>query len=238
MKIAILAAGVGSRLQPLTNDKPKSLLKIKNGTIIGKLVNQFKLNGFNEFIIVLGYQEKKLKDYLTYTFPNEHFEFIYNSNYEIMNNIYSFYLLRPFIKENNLLLVNSDLVCEDAIIKIAVDSPLNTLIVDDIKILNEEEMKVMVTEEGHISHIGKGLPPSKSYGEYIGLLKFDKKTVNKIMKTAEKFIRNGLTNEWYENVINYELPKLRLKPVPIKGLKWLEVDTVGDYKRALEIFGG
>ena len=57
MKAIILAAGKGSRLYPITLNKPKGLLKIGNETILDRLIRQFKEAGVSDIVIVIGYQK-------------------------------------------------------------------------------------------------------------------------------------------------------------------------------------
>ena len=51
MKAMILAAGLGTRLRPLTNDKPKALVEIDGEPILGILIKRLRKSGFNEMII-------------------------------------------------------------------------------------------------------------------------------------------------------------------------------------------
>lgn len=237
MKVGILAAGIGSRLQPYTNDKPKALLEINKTTMIGNLIKQLKDNNLKDFVIIVGHEDKKLINYLRNTFPKDHFKFIYNSNYYNMNNIYSFYLLKPYVLNEDLILANSDLICEDAIVELLAKSPLNTVMVDNKKKLNEESMKILINDKGHISQMGKELIPSASYGEYIGLLKLSHDRVSQIMETVGDFIHKGEVNVWYENAINKDLRILELLPISTSGHQWFEIDTHEDYSSAIEIFG-
>ena len=61
MKAIILAAGLGSRLMPLTKEMPKSMLKVGGKPILKWIVDNLKSCGIHEIIIVTGYkQDKKL----------------------------------------------------------------------------------------------------------------------------------------------------------------------------------
>jgi len=62
--IFLLAGGKGVRLYPLTKNNPKPMLKIKNKTIIEKIINNFKEQGFCNFVISVNYLKNKIKNFL------------------------------------------------------------------------------------------------------------------------------------------------------------------------------
>jgi len=64
IKALILAGGKGTRLRPLTLDTPKSLIKIKNKTMLEHLFDLFKKYGINEIILSVGYMKDKIKEYV------------------------------------------------------------------------------------------------------------------------------------------------------------------------------
>ena len=66
MKAIILAAGKGTRLYPITLNKPKGLLEIGNETILGRLIRQFNELGIADILLVVGYQKEKLIDHFVH----------------------------------------------------------------------------------------------------------------------------------------------------------------------------
>ncbi len=64
MKAVILAAGIASRLRPLTDTTPKCLLKIGERCLLERAFDALIQNGFNEFIIVTGYRQQQIVDFL------------------------------------------------------------------------------------------------------------------------------------------------------------------------------
>ncbi len=63
MKVVILAAGKGTRMLPLTKDKPKHFIKIKGKPFLHYLLTDLKKAGYNDFGIVVNYQKKVFKEY-------------------------------------------------------------------------------------------------------------------------------------------------------------------------------
>ena len=110
MKAVILAAGIASRLRPLTDTTPKCLLKIGERCLLERAFDALIQNGFNEFIIVTGYRQQQIVDFLQAHYPAQSITFIYNDKYESTNNIYSLWLPRPYTEREEVLLLDSDIV--------------------------------------------------------------------------------------------------------------------------------
>ena len=84
MKAIILAAGKGSRLYPITLNKPKGLLKIGNETILDRLIRQFKEAGVSDIVIVIGYQKEKIREHF-----DDSVRFIEYDDYDKTNNLHT-----------------------------------------------------------------------------------------------------------------------------------------------------
>ena len=105
MKAVILAAGIASRLRPLTDTTPKCLLKIGERCLLERAFDALIQNGFDEFIIVTGYRQQQIVDFLQARYPVQNITFIYNDRYESTNNIYSLWLTRPYTDGEEILLL-------------------------------------------------------------------------------------------------------------------------------------
>jgi NDP-sugar pyrophosphorylase family protein len=64
MRAMILAAGLGTRLKPLTDSTPKALIKIKEYTLLELQIKRLTAEGFNEIIINVHHFADKIKEYL------------------------------------------------------------------------------------------------------------------------------------------------------------------------------
>ena len=117
MKAVILAAGIASRLRPLTDTTPKCLLKIGERCLLERAFDALIQNGFDEFIIVTGYRQQQIVDFLQARYPVQNITFIYNDRYESTNNIYSLWLTRPYTDGEEILLLDSDIVFDPQIVK-------------------------------------------------------------------------------------------------------------------------
>lgn len=63
MKAVVLAAGQGTRLRPLTDDKPKGLVEVAEKPILTHCFDQLAELGADEFLVVVGYKKEKIIDH-------------------------------------------------------------------------------------------------------------------------------------------------------------------------------
>ena len=110
----ILAAGMAKRLRPLTNDKPKCLLKVGERTLLERTVEAMRQTGITEFVVVTGYCADQIRDFLTAHYPQTIFHFLHNVDYEHNNNIYSLWMSGQVVRGREFLLMDSDILCDPA----------------------------------------------------------------------------------------------------------------------------
>lgn len=230
MQYFILAAGKGIRLKNLTHDKPKALLDLGNGEdILGFQIRVIKdLDRDADIYVVSGYLAEVIKK----KYPN--IKEIYNHHFEDMNNIYSVYLIREFIK-GEFIIINGDTVFHPFILKKLLERSTGTYsVIDNIKPLSGEGMKVMI-KSGKIIRFGKDISPLEADGEYIGLTRFITSDAKILFCEIEKMLNEGRGYAWYENAYSRITDRVKFTPVFTNGLLWIEVDNESDYKKAKEI---
>ena len=111
-KAVIIAAGLGSRLIPVTLSTPKPLVRVKGERMIDSTLNALKKVGIDEIYIVRGYLKQQFNELLI-DYPN--IKFIDNDKYNEANNIYSIYLAKEhlenaYILEADWILYNQNLI--------------------------------------------------------------------------------------------------------------------------------
>ena len=192
----ILAAGMGTRLMPLTKDIPKALLKINEITLLERMIKNCINADINKFIVVVGYNKDKVIDLCPEIAEKYDIEIktIANEKYDITNTSVSTYIASKFIEENDLddfVLVNGDNVVDPEIILNLVDSNNTGMIVDNFKELNEESFNEDKTiANGKINSIGKGLDiPSSSRGISWG--------IGNLTIESDIYKKYGNNNDWW-----------------------------------------
>ncbi len=111
----LLAAGTGSRLFPLTQNAPKCLTLVNGKSILERLINNLKSQGFKRLVIVTGYLKESIMDYLGEKSGDISIEYVYSPLYKTTNNIYSLWMTRNIINEP-FVLFESDLVLNSTLL--------------------------------------------------------------------------------------------------------------------------
>ena len=94
MKALILAAGMASRLRPLTANTPKCLLKIGERCLLQRSIDALIASGIDELVIVTGFLREKIESFVASHYPNLKVKFIFNEVFDSTYNIYSLWLAR------------------------------------------------------------------------------------------------------------------------------------------------
>jgi len=116
MQAIILAAGMGNRLGKYTQNNTKCMLEINGKKLIHRALHALETNGIQKCILVVGYQKQNVIDLIGSQFGKMKIEYISNDVYDKTNNIYSLYLAKDNLLEDDTLLLESDLIFEDRII--------------------------------------------------------------------------------------------------------------------------
>ena len=228
MKVVILAAGVGSRLRPETEDKPKAMIRVQDKPLVQYQLESVLKAGFREkdIHILGGYKMERIQEH----FRGTDVQFIYNPHFNTMNNIYSFLLTKQI--GDDLLLINSDDFYDERMIPLLLNHEAPTaILVDRHKQLTEEGMRVKL-EEGRLTEINKKIPLEEADGEYIGISKLAKADLEILYRTAQAMIDKGKTDAWYENVYEACASEVKIVGVDTRGYPWIEIDDFNDLETA------
>lgn len=235
MKAIILAAGTASRLRPLTLHTPKCLLKVGERTLLQRSMDAIIKAGVREFVIVTGYLHEKIENFVQETYGNSiSVCFIHNKDYETTNNIYSLWLARPEAEGEEVLLLDSDLLYDGQIVERVLDDSHENVLTLIRHELGEEEMKVVMDENGAIAEISKTCDPASADGESLGIERMGKAYTTALYKELD-----GMMNQEHLENTFYELAFLRLiakgstfSVLDVTDLFSCELDTIEDFENA------
>jgi L-glutamine-phosphate cytidylyltransferase len=244
MKVIILAAGRGSRLTPLTDDKPKCLVKLFGKSLLEWQIEKFRKFGINDISVVTGYK----KELISF----DGIKIYHNKNFEKTNMIETLFCAKKEI--NEMVIVSyGDIIFQDDVIQKLIESKEDfSIIVDkewkkywDIRFDNplDDAESLILDSENNIKNIGqKTTTLDEIQGQYIGLMMFKGNSTEIIKNFYEKMKKLSTIDK---NPLNSNLPfelsymtdflqglineKYKLKAILIKN-GWLELDSMQDYK--------
>lgn len=239
MKAVILAAGVASRLRPLTNHTPKCLLNVGSKNILELTIENLLANNISEIIIVTGYLENKIRDFINLRFPELNITFLYNEFYESTNNIYSLWLTRNDLNGDDMLLMDSDIVFNRKIIEKLCSSEKKNCLALKRQELSDEEIKVRIDQKGRVLEISKEVNLAEAAGESVGIELFSKEVIPALFKVIERKVNiENNVNQFYEaafqELINSSSHEIYI--VDITEYFCMEIDTAEDLKLAGELY--
>jgi choline kinase len=229
----ILAAGMAKRLRPLTDTKPKCLLKVGERTLLERTVDAMRQAGITEFLVVTGYRGEMIRDFLR---EYSSFTFLDNTDYEHNNNIYSLWMACQKVRGCDFLLMDSDILCDPAAVVRIAQEPTAALAVNRHE-LGEEEMKVVVDAENRITEISKTCRPEDAIGESVGIEKITADYSEALARELDQMIlQEGLIDIFYERAFERLIPQGHtFKVVDTTHYFSYELDTPEDFQRAQEL---
>jgi choline kinase len=237
MKAVILAAGTASRLRPLTSTTPKCLLKVNEKTLLERTLDNFISNGITEFLIVTGYLQEMIIDFVKTNYPELNVKFLYNKDYATTNNIYSLFLAEEFACGNDFILSDSDILfSKDIIAALLADKNPDVLAMNRHE-LGEEEIKIISDADRNVLEISKVCSIENAVGESVGLEKMSAKYSAALYKELHQMIdREGLSNVFYEKAFERLIPQGHIfKYLDTTDFFSMEIDTVEDYERVKDL---
>ena len=234
----ILAAGMAKRLRPLTDTQPKCLLKVGERTLLERTVAAMTAAGISEFVVVTGYRAEMIKDFLENldnleSLGKPKFTFLHNADYEHNNNIYSLWMAGEMVRGKEFLLMDSDILCDPAAVLRIAQEPESALAVNRHE-LGEEEMKVVVDTQMHITEISKTCRPEDAMGESVGIEKMTVAYSEALFRELDQMIlQEGLIDIFYERAFERLIPQGHtFRVIDTTDYFSYELDTPEDFERA------
>lgn len=243
MQALILAAGTGSRLGKYTKDNTKCMLEVNGETLIKQALEKLNNVGITKLILVVGYKKDNLISHVGTQYKNIKIEYIENPIYDKTNNIYSLYLAKEKLAEDDTLLLESDLVFEESIlIRLINDKRRSLAVVDKYKSWMDGTSVTLDDKDHILNFFSKNSFKFQDVSEYyktVNIYKFSKEFSNKIyIPFLEAYSKAMGDNEYYESVLRVLtiLDRHELRALRLDGEKWYEIDDIQDKLNAEIIF--
>ncbi len=248
MKAIIIAAGPGSRLMPLTDDKPKCLLEVGGKTIMERTLVVMRECHIEDIVVVRGYK----KESVNYT-GVRYYE---NTDYENNNILRSLFYAESEMDDDFIFSYSDIIYGRDVVEKLLQEKADISLVIDTDWLSHYEgrllhpvaEAELVTVKNDRITKIGKRTKkPEEAYGEFIGLAKFTERGAE-ILRSNYRRVTKRYRNRPFQQAASLEKAYLTdmiqelintgyvIGNVDIEG-GWIEIDTPQDLERAQKLFG-
>ena len=235
MQALMLAAGMGKRLGKYTENATKCMVPVNGKALIEYAIEALIEAGIKKLVMVVGYKRDILKDFLKDRYSEIEIKFIDNTVYDTTNNIYSLYMARSVLAEDDTILLESDLIFDKKIIRELIESPEKNLAVVSPFEPWMDGTVTMLNKNNEIECIlGKSefnWDLSNRYCKTVNIYKFSKDFSEKLyMPFLNAYQTAYGKNEYYETVLKVLsfLDNTSLKAHKVDGSRWYEIDDPAD----------
>lgn len=244
MQALMLAAGMGKRLAKYTKNNTKCMVEVAGKKLIDHAINAIKKAGIKRFVIVLGYKGDNLKNYILSNHKDElDFVFIDNEVYSTTNNIYSFYLAKDELAKDDTILLESDLIFDENLIKEMCETKEKNVVAVAKYESWMDGTCVTLNEDGTVhKFVEKQNMKSDQLDKYyktVNVYKFDKDFVTgTYIPFLEAYMKIQGLNSYYETSLKYicQLPGMEFKAFTMDERPWYEIDDAQDLDIANVLF--
>lgn len=243
MQAIILAAGMGRRLGELTRNNTKCMLEVNGIRLINRTLDGLISLNIPRVVLVVGYSGDNVKKHLGNCYKGMEIVYVDNPIYDKTNNIYSLYLAREYMLEDDTLLLESDLIFDHAVLTKLVSDPRPDLaLVDKYESWMDGTVVTIDEEQKIVQFINKEkfkYSDISSYYKTVNIYKFSKDfSIHQYVPFLEAYCTALGRNEYYEQVLRVItlLGNTTLKALPLSGEKWYEIDDIQDLDIAEGMF--
>ena len=226
MQGLILAAGKGTRMGNI--EVPKCLLEINGVPIIKHQINSFKKNGINDIVVVTGYKSEMIHDLL-----NDQVQYVHNSKFNEMNNIYSVWLAIQKLR-GDFICVYGDLMFDEEILKkcLEIKSEIGLMVETNTR---DETMKVKIENEKIVA-VNKKIDYKIADGNFVGMAKFSKNILKILFNEIDYLITENIDGYYTLGIENLIKKNVEVGYQVTNGLSWMDIDEEREFEESKKIF--
>ena len=233
MKALILNSGLGHRMGVLTSEHPKCMTEISGTeTILSRQLKLLADAGIRRVVMTTGYCEDVLRRYCRSLNTGLEIDFVQNPRYDRTNYIYSVYLARDLLRDDDLLVLHGDLVFENSVLDDLLACAESRMTVSSVLPLPKKDFKAMIPED-RIRKIGVNVFESAVAAQ--PMYRFKREDLDRILDEIAAFCERGETGCYAEEAMNVLLGRDGdapvLLPLDVKERLCAEIDTPEDLER-------
>lgn len=240
-RVLILAAGEGTRLRPLTNDKPKCMVPLLGTSLIERQIACLKRQGLTNIHIATGYRAEQIE---TLGYPTS-----FNPRYDKTNMVSTLFCALDFIEqEGDLIIAYGDIVYDDINLTTLLESDGDIALMIDkkwrdlwsLRLENplEDAETLVMNDKGYVTELGKTpVNYERIQGQYTGLIKVRGNKISDFVNFYQKLDRNAsfdgkdFDNMYMTSFLQALIDAGWQTKAALVNNGWLEIDSVEDLEQ-------
>ena len=231
MKAIILAAGVGKRLWPVTQHKPKCLIEIGGQTLLSRYLESLASVKIRQATIVVGYKQEMIRAAVGSHCHGVDLSYLVNEEFH-RGSISSLWIARTALSDD-VVIMDADVLFHREILRRLVASPYeNCLLMDDTVKQTGEECMVVVQGDRVVA-LSKKMPERYDIaGEGVGFLRVRRADIAQGIGSLKGYIDQDRWDMEYEDGLLQYFQDVKVGHEKIGGLPWTEIDFPEDVTKA------
>lgn len=236
----ILAAGMGSRLRPITESVPKCLTEVHGRPILWHQLAALDACRVDRVTIVVGFAGRAVIDAIGDRFGTMEIEYRWNHDFATTNSMYSAWLARDVIAEGSLLLEGDVMIGPDTIRRALENHAGRSVwLAGHFGPTNDGSMST-TDADGRIMQIRIVREKLASYPannfKSAGILSLQADYGRQFAGWLDAEVQKGNTNVYYDLVLAAHIGDAPLFVSDIDAIPWFEIDTIEDLRVAEKLF--
>lgn len=227
----MFAAGVGKRLQGVTQGRPKCLVDIGGRTLLSRHVEYLGRLGVCQVVLVVGYAQDYIRKAMAADPFAHEIRWVVNEQFT-RGSMTSLWAARSEM-DDDMVLMDADVLYAPSILARLVHSSFPTALLMDETVKQESEECMIAAKTGRVLTLSKTLPSAyDEAGEGVGFLKVQRQDIPALLQSVRAYVEAGALDMEYEDALKGFFEKVPVGYEKIGGLPWIEIDFPEDIDRA------
>ncbi len=236
MRALVLAAGVGKRLAPLTDERPKGLIELGGRSLLARMLDGFAAAGVAETALVVGYQQEAIRAHLGASHCGMPLRYLENPAYTRGPRL-SLWTGRAEFGRDDVILADGDVLFAPPLLEWVCRASDPNVFLAEPEFLDTGEEQILYAAAGRVVAIRRGIMgrppvPYETMAEWVGFVKIGREAGRDLVDVLEGFVREGRVEGDYEVALDAILGRHRFAACDTDGLPWIEIDFPQDLQAA------
>jgi choline kinase len=232
----VLAAGMGKRLAPLTEERPKGLIELGGRSLLARLLDGLGAAGVDETVLVVGYRQDMIRAALGRSHRGMPLRYVVNPEFEKGPRL-SLWAGRAEFERDDVVLADGDVLFAPALLERVARAPAPSVFLGEPDFVDTGEEINLYRAGDRVVAVRRGVsgPPPVPYearAEWVGFVKVGRAAGRALAAALEGMVREGKVDGDYEVALDGLLAEHAFTMAPTAGLPWIEIDFPQDLQAA------